>query len=185
MCSPDSRLTIEARTRERRDDRKSTLLRNSIAWNQVKGELTVGEHWFDIRTGVPQGNGPAFIASSPEFDETDLRQVKGWEPVLRQLRPLAVRHDAWGEVRIKEFVFAADVRLRLELHRASWGKLRLRMAAGPWVGRLPARGGPLWTSFERTAQPRSETRLDQRCGVSCGSARRTVCDRRRRLCFVC
>jgi len=118
---------------EMRDDRKSALLRNSIAWNPAKGELTLGEHWFDFRTAIPaREEGPAFVAVSPQFDESDRSQVKGWEPLLRQLRPLAVHRDAWGERRAKDFVVAADLRLRLDLLRVTWnGKLVLSMRAGP------------------------------------------------------
>mgnify|MGYP001766779391 CR=1 FL=1 len=114
-------------------ERKSALLHNSIAWNPATGVLTLGEHWFDSRTGIPASEGPAFFASSPQFAETDRSQVKGWELLLRQLQPLAVRREAWGERRAREFVFGKELWLRFELLRLTWtGKLMLSMRAGPW-----------------------------------------------------
>jgi hypothetical protein len=116
-------------------DRKSALLRNTIAWDPGRGELTLGEHWFDVRTAMPHREGPAFSASSPEFGETDLGQVHGWQPIFQRLQGIAATKEQAWERRVKDFVVSPQLSLRLELVRIRWsGKLVLVLSVGPLVG---------------------------------------------------
>lgn len=114
----------------------SSRLVDGLSWDPVKGELSMGEHWYDQTTAFPHPAGPRYLVASVQAKD-EAGATRGWAPIYRALRssgPLARAKKDWK--------VAPDVHLRIEL--APWnGKVVLTLAVGPWLDSTEGSSGGL------------------------------------------